>query len=155
VGLTVGLLPGGVLLYVSNNSLKGKRECGGGCPEILGLLGGALLVAVGAPVGMAAGITAGGKILEGQGHYGAALLGLLAGGFGGYRFSQAQEWGRAPASISVAVGALAGGIFAYELSHQWIVERQRTGKNTPFIQIEPMATLTQVGGLIGGIVGRF
>jgi hypothetical protein len=146
------VLPGGLLFYLSTEGCRGES-----CPNPIGLVAGGILIGVGAPVGMAAGITGGGNLLAGQGHMGAALGGLMAGGLGGYLLYRGvgpREFNRTLTYVSISTGALAGGILSYELSHLWMVRRQRSGEFHR-VSVLPMATVTQAGSVVGGVIGHF
>lgn len=153
LGGALGLLPGTLVLAASADS-----QCGGDiCGNAAGLLGGIALAVVGMPVGMAAGISGAGRLLEGEGNYAYALGGISVGGLVGYLLAhvvlEEPEDGNADL-VSLSAGALVGGVIIYEVAHHLAVEKRRS-RHSLRVQVVPVLTLDQEGRVLGGLVGRF
>ncbi len=153
LGGALGLLPGVLVLAASADS-----QCGGDfCSNAAGLLTGFMLVAVGMPVGMTAGISAAGRFLEGEGGYAYAFGGVSVGGLLGYVLAtllikDAQS--RNMDLLLLSSGALVGGVLMYEVSHHRAVEKRRRLHDLR-VQVVPVLHLSREGGVIGGVAGRF
>jgi hypothetical protein len=153
LGGALGLLPGTLVLAASADS-----QCGGDfCGNAAGLLGGIALVAVGMPLGMAAGISGAGKVLEGEGNYAYAFGGISVGGLVGYLLAHVvleDPEGDNADLVSLSAGALVGGVITYEVAHHLAVEKRRL-RHSPRVQVVPVLTLDQEGRVLGGLAGRF